>query len=271
MVKVQVKRMIKESFLTVDAIAQRDNVFTRMDARLKVLFCMSILGTIIVLPGLRLPVSVVALTFTAVVMIRTPFKVILARLVPPLALGLIFLVFMLLTEGQNRLFTFHILDIEVSGYREGFLIGLTILARITASMAIVMFLSVTTPIYELGRALMWFRIPEVIVEILLLTYRYIFVLWDEGMRIREAQSLRLGYYVGSSPGGWKRSLRSTFTLMAMVVIRAYDRADHTFSAMSLRGYNGKLARNTYGAWNRIDVKSFVSCFVLVAALIFASL
>ncbi|HWI54996.1 MAG TPA: cobalt ECF transporter T component CbiQ [Desulfobacteria bacterium] len=262
--------MIKESFLTVDAIAQRDNIFTRMDARLKVFFTISILGAIIALPGLRLPASVMALTISAVFVIRTPFKLILARLVPPLVLGSVFLIFMLFTEGHNPLFTLNVLDISVSAYSEGLLLGLTILARITASMAIILFLSVTTPIYELGRALVWFRIPEVIVEILLLTYRYIFVLWDEGMRIREAQSLRLGYSA-SSPGGWKRSLRSTFTLMAMVVIRAYDRADHTFSAMHLRGYNGSLAGNRYGAWNRIDTKSFVSCFVLIALLIFVCL
>lgn len=262
--------MIKESFLTIDAIAQRDNLFTRMDARVKVFLCVFILAAVTALPGLRLPISVLTLALTAALLIKTPFKLILGRLVPPLVFGIFFLVIMLFSEGSHRLFSIQVYGLWLSGYREGLDMGITVLARIIASMSVILFLSVTTPIYDLGRAMMWFRIPKVIVEILLLTYRYIFVLWDEGMRIRDAQMLRLGYSVGKGFHGWKKSISSTFTLMGMVIIRAYDRADHTFSAMYLRGYTGGMTGNPHKVWSKVDTKNLLSGIIVFIALILAS-
>lgn len=261
--------MIKESFLTIDAIAQRDNLFTRMDARVKVFLCVFVLAAVTALPGLRLPISVLTLALTATILINTPFKLILGRLVPPLVFGIFFLVVMLFSEGSDRLFGIQVFGFWFNGYREGLDLGITVLARITASISVILFLSVTTPIYELGRAMMWFRIPKVIVEILLLTYRYIFVLWDEGMRIRDAQMLRLGYSVGKGLHSWKKSISSTFTLMGMVIIRAYDRADHTFSAMYLRGYTGGMAGDSYKVWSRVDTKNLVSGIIAFTVLILA--
>lgn len=259
--------MIKESFLIIDAIAQRDNLFTRMDARVKVFLCVFILAAVTAVPGFRLPISVLTLALTAALVIKTPFKLILGRLVPPLVFGIFFLVIMLFSEGSHHLFSIEVFGFRFNGYSEGLNLGITVLARIIASMSVVLFLSVTTPIYELGRAMMWFRIPKVIVEILLLTYRYIFVLWDEGMRIRDAQLLRLGYSVGKGFHGWKKSISSTFTLMGMVIIRAYDRADHTFSAMYLRGYNGGMTGNSYKVWSRVETKNLVSGIITVSVLI----
>lgn len=263
--------MIKESFLAIDAIAQRDNLFTRMDARVKVFLCVFILAAVTAVPGLRLPLGVLVLAFTAALVIKTPFKLILGRLIPPLVFGIFFMVIMLFSEGSHHLFSIQVFDINLYGYSEGLNLGITVLARIIASMSAILFLSVTTPIYELGRAMMWFRIPAVIVEILLLTYRYIFVLWDEGMRIRDAQRLRLGYSMKKDFQGWKKSISSTFTLMGMVIIRAYDRADQTFSAMCLRGYNGGMTGNSYKVWSRVETKNLVSGIITFTVLILVSI
>lgn len=233
--------MIKQSFLAIDAIAQRDNIFTKMDARVKVFLSVLFLGTVTASPGLWVPVSLMIVALSAVLYIKTPVSLILGRLVPPLGLGIFFFLLMAFTQGHNAMFSLSLAGIKISIFKEGLVFGTTVLARIAASVAILLFMSVTTPIYEMGRALIWFRIPETVVEILLLTYRYLFVLWDEGMRIRDAQSLRLGYPRWNNPAGWKQALKSTFTLMGMVVIRAFDRAESTYSAMQLRGYNGSMS------------------------------
>ncbi len=263
--------MIKESYLMVDAIAQKDNVFTRMDARVKVIISVLALGSVIAMPGLRLPLAVFALAILSLIAVRTPVKLMMSRIVPPMIFGLFVFALMLFFRGSHQLFAVNPGSFRIVGYTEGFELGFVILTRIVASAAVLLFLSVTTPVHEMGYALVWLRVPKVIVEILLLTYRYIFVLWDEGMRIREAQTLRLGYPSWKRTSGWKCAFRSTATLMGMVIIRAYDRADHTFSAMQVRAYNGNIVGNGYKAWSRSQTGYLVSGLLLLVFLITVSL
>lgn len=256
--------MIKDSYLMVDAVAQRDNIFTRMDARIKVVLCLLTLFAVIGLPGVRLPLGVFMLVLTAVLIIKTPVRLIVGRLLPPLLLGALVFLLMLFFQGGAPLFTIDIAGFKLVGYEAGFSLGVTLLARIAGSVSVLLFLSVTTPVYELGYALVWLRVPKILVEILMLTYRYLFVLWDEGTRIRQAQTLRLGYPDWRHISGWKPAVNSTVTLMAMVFIRAYDRAESTFSAMQVRAYNGNIAGNNYKSWNRHQTLNLVtSLFVLV--------
>lgn len=224
----------------VDAIAHKENVFTKTDARIKVVLTVILISAVIGLSGLQVPLAVAALALSALLLVRTPAGLLLGRIMPPLAFGLIVVGLSVFYHGGHEMFALHIAGYTLVGYQEGLYFGLTILARIAASISVLLFLSVTTPVYELGNALRWLKVPAVIVEILLLTYRYIFVLWDEGTRIREAQTMRLGYPAWRNMAGWKRAVKSTSTLMGMVFIRAYDRAERTFSAMQVRAFDGSI-------------------------------
>lgn len=262
--------MIKESYLMVDALVQKDNLFTRMDARIKVIYCLLSLLGVIGLPGIRLPLAVFALAVAAMLAIKTPVRLIVGRVIPPLVLGIGVFVFMLFTNGSQPLFTVNAAGWQLTGYREGLMLGLTVLTRIAGSVSVLMFLSVTTPVYELGYALIWLKVPKVIVEILLLTYRYLFVLWDEGMRIRQAQTMRLGYPDWRDAKGWSMAFKSTCTMMGMVFIRAYDRAESTYSAMQVRAYNGEVTGNGYRSWNRQQTSTLVTgMFIILLLLIFS--
>jgi len=233
--------MVSESYLMVDAIAQNKNLFSRMDARAKVVVCSLLMGAVIGLPGLKLQLGIFAAALAAMVFIKIPARLILIRIVPPLVLGLIVICLMSFFRGGQQSLTIHITALKASGIAQDLYAGTTLLVRIAASVSLLLFLSVTTPVQELGRALFRLRVPRVMVEILLLTYRYIFVLLDEGTRIKDAQTMRLGYPPKRSLSGWNRAVRSTATLMGMVFIRAYDRAESTFSAMLARAYKGSTA------------------------------
>lgn len=263
--------MVKESYRMIDALAQVNNVFTRIDARIKVVLTMVTLGAVIGFSGYRLSVTVLVVALAAMLAIKIPARLILARTVPPIILGMFFFIIMVFFRGQQPLFTIQLLSFQLVGYSEGFYMGLTILSRIAASVSMLLFLSATTPIQALGYALYWLKVPKVIVEILLLTYRYIFVLWDEGTRIREAQALRLGYPSPRSLAGWKLVIRSTCTLMGMVFIRAYDRAESTFSAMQTRAYNGNTSSFTTTDWSQIQTQYLVSSVFVVFILIAVSI
>jgi len=245
--KRQVQSMIKDSYFAVDALTQRDNVFTRMDARIKVILCITAVITVFAIPGFKFALGLFGVIMAALFFIRAPRRLIIGRLIAPLVLGAIVFLLLVFSQSGHPMFTLNILSLKLVGYREGAILGIIIMARASACVSLLLLLSMTTPLNELGYALVYLKFPKVIVEILLLTYRYLFVLWDEGMRIRQAQVLRLGYGYGLS--SWKRSVKSTGTLMAMVLIRAYDRAEHTFNAMLVRSYNGDVTGSNYKSWN----------------------
>lgn len=96
------------------------------------------------------------------------------------------------------------------------------------------FLSLTTPMTDVFALLRKSPLPDFIVEITELVYRYIFVLYDAAERIRTAQDSRLGYV------NLRASYHSTANLAANIFMRAYRQADKSYTAMEARCYNGEI-------------------------------
>ena len=129
---------------------------------------------------------------------------------------------------------------QVTIYAGGVWHGLELASRILGGMAVLLFFSLTTPLPELMRSAAFFRCPPVLVELALIMYRYIFLLLEEGGRIRNAQKARLGFI------DFRSGLRSSGILGGMLVLRTYDRAERSFAAMRCRGYRGVLTAVTPG-------------------------
>ncbi|TLM98599.1 cobalt ECF transporter T component CbiQ [bacterium] len=260
--------MTRDSYLRIEAIARQKNIFTGMDARIKTMFALAALLLIVILQGVRLPLMVTGLGALFLFYLKAPGRVLAARFGPPLMIcGLIAVADMFLM-GSTPLFRIEVGNLALTGYREGLLLGLQFLARVSGSVSILVLLSLTTPVTELMKALNWFRVPRVLVEVLMLTYRYLFVFWEEGSRIREAQTMRLGYPKWTNLAGWRRVLRNTWTLSAMVLIRAYDRAEHTYQAMQVRGYRGRVLTTVHQPWSPAQtVYSVAGAFLLVLLVI----
>ena len=80
------------------------------------------------------------------------------------------------------------------------------------------FLSLTTPMVDLFTLLRKSIIPNFIIEIAELIYRYIFVLFDVSHRIHTAQDARLGYC------NLRVSYHSTAQLASNLFIRSFNQA-----------------------------------------------
>ena len=96
------------------------------------------------------------------------------------------------------------------------------------------FLSLTTPMVDLFTLLRKSIIPNFIIEIAELIYRYIFVLFDVSHRIHTAQDARLGY------SNLRVSYHSTAQLASNLFIRSFNQAEKTYTAMESRGYDGEI-------------------------------
>jgi cobalt/nickel transport system permease protein len=117
--------------------------------------------------------------------------------------------------------------------------GIHLSARITLkSHAILLAFTAwvaTMSFVTLGHTLNRLRAPEKIVHLLLLTYRYIFVLEEEYGRLLRAARVR-----GFRPGTNLHTYRTYAYLIGMLFLRAADRAQRVHRAMRCRGFQGRF-------------------------------
>jgi cobalt/nickel transport system permease protein len=96
------------------------------------------------------------------------------------------------------------------------------------------FLALTTPVVdliELGRRI---HLPELLIDLMSLIYRFIFTLLDCLDRMVIAQEVRLGF------NGTRNSLRSAAQIGANLFIEAFQKSKKLEVALEGRGWNGSL-------------------------------
>jgi len=117
--------------------------------------------------------------------------------------------------------------------------GVILAARISLkSLAIVMALialTATMPVATLGHAMDRLRVPTKLTHLLLLCYRYIFVLYQEYQRLQRAAKIR-----GFCPGTNLHTYRTYAYLVGMLFVRAEARAQRVLKAMRCRGFQGRF-------------------------------
>ena len=96
------------------------------------------------------------------------------------------------------------------------------------------FLALTIPMTELFCELERFRIPQIITELAMLMYRYIFLFLDEGINMYHAQETRLGY------SSYKKSFKSMGMLGSNLFIRTWIKGEQAHVAMESRCYDGSI-------------------------------
>jgi cobalt/nickel transport system permease protein len=104
-------------------------------------------------------------------------------------------------------------------------------ARMLTIGGVMALLAASTPFDEILRALRAFRVPAAVVQSLELLFRYLFLLLDEGARMRRAYASRGGVW---RPGALAR--QSLGALVGMLFVRSYGRGERVHRAMQARGY-----------------------------------
>jgi cobalt/nickel transport system permease protein len=213
-----------------DVFAQKKNWLTKIDGRIKFIIGITVLLINLITIKTWIPLMIMILSLSMLASIRIPLRMIAVRIMVPFAVAVLVLITQVFWYGQTPLFVLSVFGLNLVGYEEGLAHGFLIFFRALGGIAVVIWLSFTTSFGELLTAARWFKIPAVLIEIASFFYRYLFVLMEEATRIREAQTLRLGY------NSWRSALKTTSTILGMLLIRSYDRSQTVYEAMTLRGY-----------------------------------
>ena len=216
-----------------DVQGERRRLLIALDGRIKLAIMVVALLLNLVAGGIRFPLALAGLALLSIVASGVSVRDYLRRMIVPAMLAAVAFATQLFwyPEGEVlRIVPLFGLDIEI---RHGALLrGLELAGRIVGGMSVLLFFALTTPLPELMRAAHFFRCPAVVVELALIMYRYVFLMFEEASRIRRAQKARLGYV------RFRNTLRSVSILGGMLILRSYDRAERSFAAMRCRGYRG---------------------------------
>ena len=95
----------------------------------------------------------------------------------------------------------------------------------------VLILIATTSLPQISYQLLSIKVPKLIVEQIMLTYRYISVLMQEVSNMYTAYMLR-------SPGAKGIKMKDMGIFVGQLLLKSFDRAENIYFAMKCRGYDG---------------------------------
>ncbi|UCD08186.1 MAG: cobalt ECF transporter T component CbiQ [Dehalococcoidales bacterium] len=243
---------MKHAYL--DQYSDIDSYFHRLDARTKLIYTFVFILLVVLTP----PDSWLLLGFYAlitVILILTsklpPVYVIKRSLVvmPFVILIAVFTPFFKEGEviGSTRIW---IWDISVT--ETGVLVFRNVLAKAWLSITSLIWLTATTKITHILYALERLHFPRVLVMILSFMYRYIFVIVDEVMRMKQARDSR---NIGSKR---LRNMRTIGNMIGTLFVRSYERSERVYNAMTSRGFDGQVRVMEQLQFSRADVIFFMS-------------
>ncbi|NDJ22760.1 cobalt ECF transporter T component CbiQ [Nostoc sp. B(2019)] len=139
--------------------------------------------------------------------------------------------------------------------------GLTILTRAIASLSCLYFIILTIPFTELLQILRRVGLPILLTDLLLLMYRFIFVLLNTAAELWTAQQARGGYRT------FDIAMKSLALLISQLLKRTLENYRQVSLSLASRGFNGEFKvwhPHRYHLSKRYAIEAIIGCAVLIA-------
>lgn len=198
----------------IDRYAVLDSPLHTLESRTKLLAFSALIIAVLCIPAGRGTLFIAHFFVTAILMgiSQVPLNYILGRI-------LVILPFIVLAS----------LAVPWKGY-EG--LGILFVRAILCLMLLIL-LTNTTRFVELLRGLRKLGCPQILLMNLSFLYRYLFVLTEEALRMKQARDCRR---VGQAP--FREELKVLSSMLGTLLVRSFERAERMHGAMLSRGYTG---------------------------------
>ena len=177
------------------------------------------------------------LTGTILILARVDAKTYAELFIVPLWFAIMSVAgIILITGGQDIFWSWEILpSFTLSITRESINQGMLVFCRVIGGMSAMIFIALTTPMTDIFIVFRQCRVPEVVIDLMMIIYHTIFILMDQVIQIYHAQLMRLGYST------WRESIHSFASLSGAAFIASWDAGEDLIKAMDARCYDGKFA------------------------------
>jgi cobalt/nickel transport system permease protein len=163
---------------------------------------------------------------------RVPVSYVLKRSLVVLPFVLLIAVFIPFFKGGESAGSYSVGFLHVSVSYSGLELLRNIVIRAWLSILSLILLTSTTRMPDLLKGMEQLHMPNVMVMLLSFMYRYIFVLTDEVMRMKQARDSR------NFGGGRRWQIRTIGNMIGTLFIRAYERGERVYVSMVARGFDG---------------------------------
>lgn len=117
---------------------------------------------------------------------------------------------------------------------DSFMYAVQLILTALSAVSCLYFLSFTTPVPDILEVLRRLHCPKLLIELMLLIYRFIFVLRETASAISVSQLCRLGNR------DFRTSLKSFGMMGSVLMIRAIERSNRLYEAMETRCYDDTI-------------------------------
>lgn len=230
------KRRGGHTFLQMDAMAIQSRLIG-WNAGFKVCVCGVFLVACVAADSIPLAIAV-AMTMAAVSLVTSPVGVrrYLSLLLVPITFVILSGLVLLVDISPEPL---GLLDIPVfSRY-----LSITpetqvttghIMAKAVGALCCLYTLSLSTPVFEIIACLRKIKVPALVVELMVLIYRYVFILFEALHSMTTSSRARLG------DRSYRSAWRSFTGIGSNLLVRAFVKAGRAFDAMEARCYGGEI-------------------------------
>ncbi|WP_419660152.1 CbiQ1: cobalt ABC transporter, permease [Desulfosarcina variabilis str. Montpellier] len=214
-----------------EAFAQGKSILHRLDPRLRIVF--ATLFSFLLAVSMGFPTLLAGLTLSVILVLTSglPLKDVAKRLTTINIFNILLFLVLPITFAPPPAFLLG----PVACSREGLLLAARITLKSNAILMVFIALIATMSIATLGHGLNRLRMPRKIVYLLLIAYRYVFVLEQEYQRLSTAIRVR-----GFVPGTNLHTYKTYAYLFGMLLVRALARAERVYQSMLCRGFKGKF-------------------------------
>ena len=247
---------MKHSFL--DQYSDRDSFFHRLDPRTKLVFALLfVLSVVLTPPGSWVAFALYLAVITGLVLFsKLPAGYVFRRSLVVVPFVLMIAIFVPFFKEGEVAGSYNIWLWRLTVTRSGLEVVTNILVKAWLSMLSLVWLTGTTKVTHLFCALERLRAPHVLVMIMSFMYRYIFVIVDEMLRMKQARDSR------NFGGGRLRQLRTIGRMIGTLFIRSYERGERVYAAMVARGFDGQVRTLDQLSFKKADAVSGI-CLGLV--------
>ena len=224
---------MKHSFL--DQYSDRDSVIHRLDPRGKLVVTFAFIVAVVLTPfsswlayGLYFAVIAVLIALS-----RLPVSHFLKRSLVIIPFVLLMAVFIPFFKEGEVAGSYNLWLWQVSVTHSGLQVLWNIMAKAWLSILSLILLTSTASFTSILKGLEQLKMPKVIVMIMSFMYRYIFLLTDEVLRMKQARDSR---NFGGGRKLWQ--IGTVGNMIGTLFIRSYERGERVYASMVARGFDG---------------------------------
>lgn len=146
---------------------------------------------------------------------------------------------------------------------EGLLSALLVLARFFSIFTVALVLFASETFLNSMKAIRALRCPDILADMILLTYRYLFQITEYFSTMRRAARLR-----GFQGGGLSaKNVQTLASLLGHMFVRSYEQSEQVYRAMVLRGYGTTAVRRDAFVANSADYIKLAVTIAIAAVLV----